>query len=137
MEEQHEISMYVKDKCLDMWDIYNTRSEDLLDMDFLDMIGYVEDNWSRQSCIDYHMGNIYGDNSGTISWALKVCTSKISMIKQRVEHYVPFDAEEMETELNYIKKIVISEGKDELILAYITQDYEYWDSLTDEELKQI
>ena len=140
--EDHEISDELQIMCMGLWDIYNTKSQELeevggsYDSGRLErMRNHVRENWSRQDMMDYHMGTL--SNNGTIKWAIRHAPNKIAAIDHYVsedEHGIPQTIEQANYMLSLVKSVLAARGKDEVMFAYITNDYNYWNNLSDEDI---
>ena len=151
MEErlsEYQISDWLEGQCLQLWDIDNGRGAELAQVQLCAeqnringltaQRAYVRDHWDKEAIMEYHMGNRTWASYGTIKWALDLGTSKIKML----EYYLLELGENMTPEqagkaLFMGIKILEADNKDERMLAYITEQYEYWDSLDEDELYEI
>ena len=138
MRMLHDISPWLREKCEELWDIRNTRSDEIRGLNLHEARDYIRDNsWTRNDMLEYHMGSIYADTSCSISWALRVCTSKVAAIKHFVDAGLPTTLEQAQSDLRRIETMVNADGKDEMMWAYITQEYNFWNDMNDEEIYDI
>ena len=131
----HDISMHLRERCEGLWDIYNTKSDEIRGLDLHEARDYIRENgWTRSDMLDYHMGSIYTDTRCAIHWALQVCTSKVAAIKHYVDAGIPVTLEQAQSDLRRIATMVYTDGKDEMMWAYIIQEYNFWNDMNDEEI---
>lgn len=140
--EEHEISEWLKEKCLDLWDIYIDRYNEIEKIGdtatsgynrILLMDEYIKENWDRKAMLEYRMGTIYKEDNGVIHYALIHCISKISALNYILTG-TSNNFESASRRLNECKHILTARNKNELLLAHIQNIFNFWNSLTDEEL---
>lgn len=134
--ETFDLSPELEQRLNELWNIENDTKElvkairDKLGVDYAkDHIG----TWSKESLIEYHMGNNRVGDIGAIYFALKECNSKISAIRPIFEAK-PTTFELAMHDLEYIENIINSNSKDERIYFHVKEAYDYWNGLPKEEL---
>jgi len=80
------------------------------------------------------MGNL---GNGSLVYAISNITGKIGAIREILDGGTPNHLETAQMDLENIKNILTANNKDELILKYLENQFNYWNSLTDEELYEI
>ena len=139
-----EMSDWLKNKCNNLWDIYNTRQLELKVLarnaelgNRLTVQQERAKTWDRHAIMEYHMGNIYASTNGAIKWAL-VNNNKIKALKYYlIEIGEGTTPEQMKYDLDCAKNILNADGQDEVKWAYIENMYNYWQCLDEEELYAI
>ena len=143
---EYEISPELRAKCERLWDITNNKIEELEETAgtwdgnrLFRMRSHISDNWSRQDMMNYHMGTIFQGNNGTIKWALRNAPNKIKAIEYYTgeERGRPLTMDSFNTTFDEIQNILKATGKDEVMFAYMENEYNYWDSLPDTEFYAI
>lgn len=145
---EHEISHELKARCANLWNIHTSTKQDLQNVSddaesngengLTAMREYVRNEWTRVDVLDYHMGNISTSSNGAIKWALRTCKSKISALNECIlDQGQPLTEEALKRTYRDAKRILEANGKDELLFAYIENQYDFWNSLSDEELFDI
>ena len=147
-EETYELSPWIEQNCRNLWNMENRLGEelerhgDMVGADGGNSLNAMKDmasGWTRQQCLDYHMGNNRKSGRGStcsIKWAFQRCTSKINVIKELFEEQ-PTTYELAIQDLKNIQRYLNTNNKDELIMEYINQEWEFWSRMTDDELKEI
>ena len=110
---EHEISPWLREKCEALWDIRSPISSEIRGLGLHEARDYIRDNsLTRNDMLDYHMGTIYLDDSGSICWALRVCTSKVAAAKYFFEGGEPITLEAALRDLKNIEAMLNAEGKE-------------------------
>ena len=143
---EYELSLDNEAKCSVLWDVYNTRSQELEDVaDEADPRNrltfqkeYVRENWDATAMLEYHLGNLT-ERAGVIQGALSEAQKgRFEMIREElVEQGIGLTKEALEWQIKNCQRYIACKNREELTWAYIQNQYDFWDSLTDEELYEI
>lgn len=143
---EYELSLDNEAKCSVLWDVYNTRSQELEDVaDEADPRNrltfqkeYVRENWDATAMLEYHLGNLT-ERAGVIQGALSEAQKgRFEMIREElVEQGIGLTKEALERQIKNCQRYIVCKNREELTWAYIQNQYDFWDSLTDEELYEI
>ena len=143
---EYELSLDNEAKCEALWDVYNTRSQELEDVaDEADPRNrltfqkeYVRENWDATAMLEYHLGNLT-ERAGVIQGATtEAQKGRFEMVREElVEQGIGLTKEALERQIKNCQRYIACKNREELTWAYIQNQYDFWDSLTDEELYEI
>lgn len=148
---QHRLSDTVIEFCKGLWDIHNTRSNEVeavrrrVDAETNNRDGFAAmkqhaREWDRTAIMEYHMGNItLEDQTGAIHWAIENGTSKIKLIESYIgeDHGEPTNLDTALRDIRSVQRVLKASGKDELQIAFIQNYWNFWDELDEDQLYEI
>lgn len=135
---EHDISLALKVRCEALWDIRNTRKEELEDVAYDGLNNYVCNNWDRDAIIDYHMGTIFQDTHDAIYWGIKEGSSRTKLINYFVnEQGTATDLDDANRIIRDVKRALEAKTRDDMIFAFVQHYHNYWNSVDTEILYEI
>ena len=147
--DEYPIGESLKESCACLWNIYTDHSAELREVSdaatdsganpLTDMKAYVRENWDKDAMIGYHMGNIYKTSDYSIfEIALNKCSSKISALKNLFEDYPTNNSiESLKMDIRAAQSMLNAGDKEELLWAYIKNEYDYWANASEDVLYAI
>ena len=147
---QHQLSDTVIEFCKNLWDIHNTRSNEVeavrrrVDAETNNRDGFAAmkqhaRDWDRTAIMEYHMGNITLEDGAAIHWAIRNGTSKIKLIESYIGEDVgmPTNLDTALRDIRSVQRVLRASGKDELQIAFIQNYWNFWDALDEDQLYEI